>query len=248
MEKKLKIITFNIKCGWYGKTLDDVVALLREQDGDLIGIQEVDCNTKRSLKNAHIPNQMEYIAEKAGYKYWYFAKALDYQGGEYGHGILSRYPILKSEVIWPKAQPDQDTPGRKELRCIERHEIEVDGKLVTFYNSHLSSGAITPLQYAEVQDRYMIHEKYPIFVGDLNAHPHHFEGYLNEERFLALNGGEGLKTPIKTSGGGNPIDHIIIAKDTITYEKGDTETGLYVVPHGGSSDHNLAYALVTLVE
>ncbi len=248
MDKKLKIVSFNVKCGWYGKTLDAVAALLREQDGDIVGIQEVDCSTRRSLKHSDVANQMEYLAQKAGYPYWFFARALDYQGGYYGHGTLSRYPILKSDVIWPKAQPDPNAPGRKEQRNIERHEIDVDGKLVTFYNSHLSNGNITPLQYGEVQNDYMVNEKYPIFVGDLNAHPHHFEGHLDTERFIALNGGEDLKTPIKTSGGGNPIDHIIISKSTMTCEKGDTLTGLHVVPHGGASDHNLVYAHITLLD
>ncbi len=242
----LKIVSFNVKCAWYGKTLDGVAELLREIDGDLVGLQELDVNTKRSNKHAPVVNQLEYIAQKAGYPYWSFARVLDFQGGYYGHGVLSKYPILNSTVIWPKAQPDPDSPGRKEMRNIERHEIDCNGKLVTFYNTHLSNGRLTPLQYGEVQNNYMIHEQYPIFVGDMNAHPHHFEGHLDTENFITLNGGADLKTPIKTSGGGNPIDHIILSRKTMEYELGDTETGLHVVPHGGTSDHNLIYALVNL--
>lgn len=242
---KLKIVSFNIKCGWYGKTLDQVADLLREIDGDLVGLQEADVGTKRSRRSP-LPNQIEYIAKKAGYPYWFFAKALDFQGGYYGHGILSKYPIKNSQVIWPEAQPDQDGPGRKERRNIERHEIDCDGKTVVFYNTHLSSGKLTPLQYSEVQNNYMIHEEYPIFVGDLNARPEHFVGHLDTERFVTLNGGPNLDQPIKTSGGGNAIDHIILSRKTMEYELGETETGLHVVPHEGSSDHNLVYALVTL--
>ncbi len=245
MDTALKIVTFNVKCGWYGKTLDGIAELLKKVDADIVGLQEVDANTYRSRRSP-MPNQVEYIAKQSGYPYWFFAKALDYQGGAYGHGILSKHPILSSEVIWPKAQPDQDAPGRKEMRNIERHEIDCDGKLVTFYNTHLSNRFLTPLQYGEVQNNYMIHEEYPIFVGDLNARPEHFVGHMDTERFVTLNGGPGLDQPIKTSGGGNAIDHIILSRKTMDYELGETETGLHVVPHGGSSDHNLVYALVTL--
>ncbi len=237
----LKIVSFNVKCGWYGKTLDGVAALLKEIDGDIVGLQELDVNTSRSLKHCDVVNQLEYIAEKAGYPYWCYTKVLEYKGGWYGHGIVSKYPILNNTVIWPKAQSEKG-----EVRNISRQEIDVgEGKIVTFYNCHLD-GRHGFEQYAEAQNDYMMHEPYPIFVGDMNTRPEQLVGHLDTEKFVSLTGGEDLSHFIKTSGGGNAIDHIILSRRTMTYEMGDTETGLHVVPHGGNSDHNLVYALVEL--
>ncbi len=237
----LKIVSFNVKCAWYGKTLDQVADLLKEIDGDIVGLQEVDYGTRRSLKHADVVDQLEYIAKRAGYDYWSYSKVLDYQGGGYGHGIISKHPILKEEIIWPKAQVEVG-----EVRNIGRYEIDYNGKLITFYNCHLAGAGIGALQYQEAQDRFMVNEQYPIFVGDMNTTPEQLKGKLDTEKFVSLTGGEDLSHFIRTSGGGNAIDHIILSRSTMTYEMDGTETGLHVVPHGGASDHNLVYALVHL--
>ena len=195
MDTALKIVTFNVKCGWYGKTLDDVAALLKEVDADIVGLQEVDVNTRRSLKNSPVVNQVEYIAEKSGYPYWYFAKALDYQGGAYGHGVLSKHPIQCSTVIWPDSQNLE-----REVRNVERHEIEVDGKPVTFYNCHLD-GKLGAQQYAEIQEHYMAKERYPIFVGDMNTRMDALQEKLDDARFEALPGAA-------------RIDHVVVNSET----------------------------------
>ena len=240
MDKPLKIVSFNVKCAWYGKTLDQVAALLKEMDGDIVGLQELDVATRRSLKHCDVANQLQYIAEKAGYPYWSYSKVLDYQGGFYGHGIISKHPIVREEIIWPEAQIEVG-----EVRNVGRYEIDYNGKLVTFYNCHLN-GKLGFLQYQEVQDRFMVNEQYPIFVGDMNTRPEQLKGHLDTESFISLTGGVDLNAFIKTSGGGNAIDHIILSRKTMEYELDGTETGLHVVPHGGASDHNLVYALVHL--
>ena len=240
MDTPLKIVTFNVKCGWYGKTLDGIAELLKEVDADIMGLQELDVATSRSLANSPVVNQLQYIAEKAGYTYWSYSKVLDHRGGFYGHGIISRYPILRDDIIWPEAQNEKG-----EVRNVGRYEIDYNGKLVTFYNCHLD-GRHGFQQYQEAQDRFMAHEQYPIFVGDMNTTPEKLKGHLDTENFISLTGGADLNAFIKTSGGGNAIDHIILSRKTMEYELDGTETGLHVVPHGGASDHNLVYALVHL--
>ena len=59
----IKIVSFNVKCAWYGKTMDQVAALLKEIDGDIVGLQELDVATSRIKKNTDVVNQLEYIAE-----------------------------------------------------------------------------------------------------------------------------------------------------------------------------------------
>lgn len=223
MDTPLKIVTFNVKCGWYGKTLDGIAELLKEVDADIVGLQEVDVSTQRSLRNSDVANHTEYIAKQAGYPYWYFAKTLDYQGGFYGHGLLSKHPLKSSTVIWPDAQYG-------EVRNVERHEIQVGDKTLWFHNCHLS-GPVGPEQYKQIEENYMVDDHYAIFVGDLNTAADRMEAVLGE-RFELL--------PGKAR-----IDHVIISKDTVEYQKNEEGDGRTVI-QTDTSDHNLIYALLTL--
>ncbi len=228
----LKIVSFNIKCGFYGKTLNEVADLIKETGGDIVGLQECDFNTRRSGEM----NQVEILAVLAGYPYWYFSPTLEnYQDGQYGHGILSKYPITDSKVTFFETQEG-------EKRNVERHVIKVGRKKICFYNTHLSTPCGTK-QYAEIQ-KMMDQDKYAILVGDLNTRPWQLQGILNEEKYYAMNGGEALAFPVPTSGSGSEIDYIIYSRETLECDMGgEHKTGLYVIKTE-ASDHNLVYGYI----
>src|SRR5690606_40296823 len=58
-------------------------------------LQEVDVNTIRSGKGI---NQAAELARLTGMNY-FFVKGIDYQGGDYGVGILSKFPILETDSL-----------------------------------------------------------------------------------------------------------------------------------------------------
>ncbi len=93
----LKIATYNIGKNEASSNISDFSALnkaIGTIDADVIAVTEVDNKTARSGKI----DQLETIA-KAHNLYFAFGKALDFDGGEYGLGILSKFPIDKSQVI-----------------------------------------------------------------------------------------------------------------------------------------------------
>ncbi len=71
-----------------------VVEVLRPLNADLIVIREIDRNTKRS----GYTNMPAEIAKKLGMNQ-FFAKAINYDGGEYGTAVLSRFPITDSAAF-----------------------------------------------------------------------------------------------------------------------------------------------------
>ncbi len=93
----IKVATYNI-----GKNelaadvanLDELSKAIAKIDADVIVLTEIDNKTVRSKK----VNQLEEIA-KANKMDFAFGKALDFDGGEYGVGILSKYKIEKSQVV-----------------------------------------------------------------------------------------------------------------------------------------------------
>ncbi|MBO5785985.1 MAG: endonuclease/exonuclease/phosphatase family protein, partial [Clostridia bacterium] len=61
-----------------------------------------------------------------------FFKCIKYDGGEYGTAILSKYPIVKSDEV------ELNDGTQVERRLLTHVEIDVDGTVINFYNTHLS--------------------------------------------------------------------------------------------------------------
>lgn len=94
---RLRIATYNIGKNEASDNVSDFSQLntaIKMIDADVIVIPEVDNKTKRS----NGIDQMETIA-KANHMYSAFGKAMEFDGGEYGVGILSKYKINKSQVV-----------------------------------------------------------------------------------------------------------------------------------------------------
>ena len=132
----LKIGSFNIGNGSYvGHDLSILANDITSQGLDIVGLQEVDRLANRS-KNL---DTLAELSRLTGYEYYYFAKAINLAGdpatygqdGEYGIGILSKYPILEGESY-------QLPSGGREQRMLARATIDVAGKEINFFTTHLS--------------------------------------------------------------------------------------------------------------
>lgn len=119
-----RIMTYNVH---NGKGLDNVTdyarigCLIAEIDPEVVAIQEVDSMTRRSQNRV----VLDSIAKAAGMVPT-FAPAIDYNGGRYGIGILSKEKPLKSYSI--------PMPGREE----ERRLLVCEFKDYVFACIHMS--------------------------------------------------------------------------------------------------------------
>ncbi|MCE3015501.1 MAG: endonuclease/exonuclease/phosphatase family protein [Pirellula sp.] len=92
----LRVLSYNIH---HGRGLDErvdlkrIASLIRNADPDVVALQEVDRKTKRSGN----VDQSSELARLTG-MYESFAKAIDFEGGEYGQAILSRFPLSNVEL------------------------------------------------------------------------------------------------------------------------------------------------------
>lgn len=225
-QESLTIMTYNIHHGANKQeelTLDSMGLFIKESGADIIGLQEVDSVCNRSGKT----DQMKRLAEITGMHYA-FVRHFAFQGGAYGQGILSRYPIKNIENIrLSLLKPDS---LRQSLALITG-EIEVPNKgIVLFANAHFSLDALTRLQQAKEVLAYLKEKKLPaIFVGDLNATPDQEEIRLLQKKLLRVSGlnqpSFPTEAPVKT------IDYIFINRQM----KAKTEhTHVPIVPF---SDH-----------
>src|SRR5690606_1629000 len=69
--------------------LEAIAKVIMESGADLVAVQEVDVYTERSGKESHQAEELARLTDM----FYFFSKGIDYQGGEYGTAILSKYPI-----------------------------------------------------------------------------------------------------------------------------------------------------------
>ena len=93
---------------------------------DVVCLQEVDKGATRSDR----VDMTAYLAEKTSLSHSHFIKIRDFQGGEYGTAILSRYPITESRTInYAVRIATQGTSCGYAV-------LDVEGTPVTVFNTH----------------------------------------------------------------------------------------------------------------
>jgi endonuclease/exonuclease/phosphatase family metal-dependent hydrolase len=125
----LRVMTYNIHVGVGMDKRQDlarIAAVIRRERPDLVGLQEVDRGVERTGR----VDEIRELARLTGMDYA-FAHNLNYQGGQYGVAVLSRFPIL---AIDHRRYLNTREPQR---RGFIRVEVEVKGRRVSFVTTHL---------------------------------------------------------------------------------------------------------------
>ena len=122
-------MTYNIHVGvGMDKKLDlqRIADVINKEQPDLVGLQEVD----RGVTRTEGKDEIAELAKLTRMDYA-FAHNLDYQGGQYGVAILSRYLIknVDHRMFANKREAER--------RGMLRVEVEIEGKTVNFVTTHL---------------------------------------------------------------------------------------------------------------
>jgi endonuclease/exonuclease/phosphatase family metal-dependent hydrolase len=175
-EGAFRVLVYNIHAGKDpvgGRNLDRVAALVRGLQPDLVLLQEVDRGTERS---GHV-DQLAELEQRTGL-HGAFGKTLDYQGGEYGIAVLSRWPITVDTLVrLPVEPPQQRAGGSYEPRGALHVVIAAPGGALHVIDTHLDSSTEDVYRIQEVRTLRAIaetaHAGSPLVVvgGDLNAEP-----------------------------------------------------------------------------
>lgn len=157
----LRVGSYNIR---HGELVDydmsQLAADILACDLDIVGLQEVDKNTRRTGNK----DLLRELAAACGYEYYAFFDAMDFNGGEYGIGIISRYPIKSTDSTSLTVLPDT------EPRVLAHAVIEIDGVEIDFYNTHLSyeNNEIRATQLGEIREIIGDNPR-AILAGDFNV-------------------------------------------------------------------------------
>ena len=170
-QTKLKILTYNIFHGEqaYEKgmpSIDDIAALINKIKPDLAAFQEVDSATGRIAGIYKMPlDFIHVLAEKTG-MYGFFGKAMDYDGGGYGEGLLSRKPATATVKILP-------TPRGGESRALIYITYNAGKKKIVFAGTHLCHqyNENRVAQVKEINATFASERNPVVLCGDLNFSP-----------------------------------------------------------------------------
>lgn len=159
------MVSYNIR---HGEGMDRKLNLartaevLRKLKPDFIGLQEVDNVVARSGN----VDQAAELGRTLGMHHA-FAKFMDYQGGEYGLAVLSRFPILETHV--------HKLPDGAEPRVVLEVVTQPDGKgsKLSFASIHLDwTDEALRFRQITMLDKKLTYRKHPIILlGDFNAEP-----------------------------------------------------------------------------
>lgn len=164
---ELRLTSYNIR---HGRGMDNVVDLERiarvvmDTKPNLIALQEVDVRTQRTNR----VDQAGSLGELTG-KHHTFGKAIDFQGGEYGNAVLSRWAFADTQNL-----PLPGEPGR-EARAAIFATVKVPGldEPLTYISMHLchQSREDRLAQIQAIIDKVKTLGHPAVLVGDLNAVP-----------------------------------------------------------------------------
>ncbi|MCO4820609.1 MAG: endonuclease/exonuclease/phosphatase family protein [Flavobacteriaceae bacterium] len=165
--KIVKILSFNIL---HGKTmkgdfdLDVIAKVINDANADFVALQEVDFKTNRA-KKYDLVTELGWRTKLAPI----YARAMHYDGGEYGEGVLSKHTFLQTRNIALPHLPDDEPRAALEITTVLPSK-----DTVSFIGTHLDHLKLdtNKVMQAKAINEVFSKNKYPtILAGDLNAEP-----------------------------------------------------------------------------
>jgi endonuclease/exonuclease/phosphatase family metal-dependent hydrolase len=164
----LTVLSYNLRFGELA-SLEQFAEYINSENPDVVALQEVDVRTNRPA--APHQNGKDFITG-LGYltgMLTAYARTIDYSGGYYGIGILSKYPFKKTrKIMLPMPE------GAKEQRAALIADVELPGgKCFTFVSTHLdhSVSGVRKAQVAAI-NKALKKNIYPLIIaGDFNGKP-----------------------------------------------------------------------------
>ena len=208
--------------------LEAIANAINKEKPELVALQEVDKFTTRSGVDL---DQAKELAALTGMNY-YFARAINRSGGEYGVAVLAKYPLEATRVV---SLPVKSGTGG-ELRALGLVETSLpNGKKIVFASTHLDHLADEnrELQVREIIKALQVYQDRPVILGgDFNMPPANQIWNIVKEQYNM-----GCKTCPGTFPATNPtttIDYLLLNKNASAYF---SIKEYYTVAERYASDH-----------
>ena len=160
----IRVMTFNLRFGERASNRQ-IAQLIKNYNPDFVALQEVDAGTKRiASPHQNGRNMLSEIASETG-MFGVYGKTIDFAGGYYGIGFLSKYPYVKTKkTMLPN-------PKNAEQRALLEGLFEIGRDTIVFASTHLDhSDEKTRIVQAKTIAGHFRNYGYPVVLGgDFNA-------------------------------------------------------------------------------
>lgn len=164
--QSISVLAYNIHHGEgvNGKlNLQQIADVINKANPDVVALEEVDSMTNRT-------NKVDQLKELAAltHMHYFYGKNMDYDGGGYGVGILTKLPVTRTFITrlpnFPQSEP----------RVAATVEVQKDNKSFLFTAIHLDyvrNPAERIEQAKKLQEVFSNINTPSILAGDFNAQP-----------------------------------------------------------------------------
>lgn len=225
-----RVMSYNIH---HAEGLDGKVDLLRiaelikREKADIVALQEVDKGVERTARR----DLSAELAALTGMT-CIFSNNYNFQGGEYGNAVLTRYPVKRTANL----HYQMIRPG--EQRGILQLILEIKGREVVFMNTHIDYRSEDIERWSNVGEIEKLAAQYAprpiIMCGDFNDTPDSRVCRRLAETFTdtwaAIGEGDGFTIPAESPR--KRIDYLWLSKGNLFFEPKKIW-----VPRSDASDH-----------
>jgi endonuclease/exonuclease/phosphatase family metal-dependent hydrolase len=202
----VKVMTYNIHHGadrHEVNTLKEIGSFIKSTGADLVGLQEVDSMCIRSGKE----DQMKTLAKLTGMHYA-FVRHFAYEGGAYGLGILSKFPIanIRNDRITALGKDGE----KKTLALLSADVMLSKKRKIIFSTVHFALDQPTRITQSKEVLQYLMSELPVIITGDLNAEPGQKEILELDKSYTSISKEGEANLTFPDSGAVKKIDYVFV--------------------------------------
>ncbi|MCG2461410.1 endonuclease/exonuclease/phosphatase family protein [Flavobacteriaceae bacterium F89] len=184
--------------------LDSIAGVIKKFDPDLVALQEVDFKTHRA-KEYDLATELGVRTKMAPL----FARAMYFDGGEYGEAILSKYSFVVTENMALPHLPTSEPRAALVTRVRTKN-----GNTIQFVGTHLDHLKVETdriMQAEKLVNKLGDTEFATLLVGDLNAQPGSETMKILTQKFKYPEAEGTFKPTWPSDGPKICIDHILIS-------------------------------------
>jgi len=182
---KLKVMTYNVasfrnyeevdeKGGALSSKPERVADVIREASPDICGLNEISHFDRNEVPS---DTQTEYLKANTGLEHGFFGYAThltyanEHNNKDYGNAVISKYPVLESEIIKIPDPVIKDENAYYETRSITKVKLDIAGG-ITVLQTHMglaiAESKNATLEILKILDKT---EGPVILMGDFNIRP-----------------------------------------------------------------------------
>ena len=203
--KIVRVLSFNIL---HGATtigdfdLDVIAKVIKDAKPDFVALQEVDFKTNRARKY-DLVTELGLRTQLVPL----FGRAMPFDDGEYGEGILSKYTLLTSRNVALPYSPGNEPRAALEVVCTITSKDTV--AFIGTHLDHLKDEKDRVAQVKKINEVFSTNSYPTILAGDLNATPGSTPINILEEIWTSSYHKKNIKYTFPSHNPSKKIDYIM---------------------------------------